>query len=74
MSGNKNWFSQLEEKFHHKVKHGNDTCIVVIRKGDAQMVVNGITYIISHVYYVSKLKNNLLTIGQLQKKGLTITT
>ena len=34
---------------------------------------NGITHVISLVYYVPELKNNLLSIGQLQEKGLTVT-
>jgi len=30
------------------------------------MVVNGITHVISQVYYVPELKNDLLSIGKLQ--------
>lgn len=37
------------------------------------MVVKGITHVITHVYYVLELDNNLLSIGQLQEKGLIIT-
>ena len=29
MSGNKDWFSELDENFRHAVKLGNDTRIVV---------------------------------------------
>ena len=36
------------------------------------MNVNGVTHVISHVYYVPKLKNNLLSIRQLQEKDLSI--
>jgi len=34
--------------------------------------VKGAMHIISHVYYVHELKNNLLSIGKLQERGLAI--
>jgi len=36
------------------------------------MQVNGVTQVISNVYYILELKNNLLSIGQLQDKGFSI--
>jgi len=72
MSGNKGWFSELDENFRGKVKLGNDTHIAVMGKGSIRMKVNGLMHIVTHVYYVPKLKNNLLSIGQLQEKGLSI--
>ena len=71
MSGNKGWFSKLDESFRGKVKLGNDTHITVMGKGIIKMKVNGLMHVITHVYYVPELKNNLLSIGQLQKKGCT---
>jgi len=32
ISGNKDWFSQLDENFRHKVKFRNDARIVIWRK------------------------------------------
>jgi len=72
MSGNKNWFSELYENFRHAVKLGNDTQIIVMGKGSVQLNVDGVTHVISHVYYVSELTNNLLSIGQLQENDLSI--
>jgi len=72
MSGNRNWFMQLDEDFRHKVKLGNDTCLAVMGKGNIRIVVSGVTHMISHVCYVPELKNNLLSLGQLQEKGLSI--
>ena len=72
MSGNKDWFSELDENFRHAVKLGNDTRIVIMGKGSVRLNVDRVTHIISHVYYVPELKNNLLSIGQLQEKGLSI--
>lgn len=72
MSGNKKWFSDLDESFRHTVKLGNDSRMAVIGKGNVRMRVNGFTQVISNVYYIPELKNNLLSIGQLQDKGLSI--
>ncbi|KAL4568673.1 hypothetical protein LXL04_024288 [Taraxacum kok-saghyz] len=41
-------------------------------KGNMKIVLNGTTYVIKDVYYVPALKNNLLSVGQLQQKGLSI--
>ena len=52
MSGNKDWFSELDENSRHVVKLGNDTRIVVMGKGSVWLNVNGVIHVISHVYYV----------------------
>ena len=44
----------------------------VIGKGRVKLLLNGINHVVSEVYYVPELKNNLLSIGQLQEKGLAI--
>lgn len=72
MSGNRLWFSDLDENFRQNVKLGNDSRITVMGKGSVRMQVNGIIQVISNVYYIPELKNNLLSIGQLQEKGLTV--
>ena len=41
-------------------------------RGDVRLQLNGVTHIITKVFYVPELKNNLLSIGQLQEKGLVI--
>lgn len=72
MTGNKEWFLNLEDDFSRTVKLGNDMRMVVAAKGSIRMQLNGITQVISDVYYIPELKNNLLSIGQLQEKGLAI--
>lgn len=72
MAGNKNWFSDLEKEFNRTVKHGNNTRMTVTVKGSIKIQLNGITHVISNVYYIPELKNNLLSIRQHQDKGLTI--
>lgn len=44
----------------------------VMGKGNIKLQVNGCVQVINGVYYIPKLKNNLLSIGQLQHKGLTV--
>lgn len=72
MSGDKELFVSMDEKFKHSVKLGNNKRMEVIGKGNVKLVLNGATYVIREVYYVPELKNNLLSLGQLQEKGLTI--
>jgi len=71
MCGKKEYFSNFNEKFRESVKLGNNTSMVVSGKGNIRLQVNGIAQIITGVFYVPELKNNLLSIGQLQEKGLT---
>jgi hypothetical protein len=63
MSGNKEWFLNLDVQFRQTIKLGNNSMMVVIGKGNIRMQVNGITQLISKVYYIPELKNNLLNMG-----------
>lgn len=72
MSGNKGWFSDLDEGFRQTVKLGNNSRMAVMGRGTIRLQVNGYTQVISEVYYIPELKNNLLSVGQLQEKGLAI--
>lgn len=72
MTGNKEWFFELEENFNRTVKLGNDTRMAVVAKGSIKVQINGIIQVISNIYYIPELKNNLLSTRQLQEKGLTI--
>ncbi|PNX66547.1 hypothetical protein L195_g063102, partial [Trifolium pratense] len=44
----------------------------VMGKGNLKLHLEGKISVISDVYYLPNLKNNLLSIGQLQQKNLTI--
>lgn len=54
------------------VKLGNDTKMNVFGKGNVNLQVNGVNHVIQDVYFVPELKNNLLSLGQLQERGLAI--
>ncbi|CAJ2629918.1 unnamed protein product [Trifolium pratense] len=72
MIGNKTWLFDFDSNIRESVKLGDDSRMEVKGKGNLRLCINGITQIITNVYYIPGLKNNLLSIGQLQQKGLTI--
>lgn len=72
MCGNKSKFCGMDETFRHSVKLGNNTKMNVLGKGNVKLDINGVIHVIQDVFFVPDLKNNLLSIGQLQEKGLTI--
>ena len=47
MTGNKEWFSELDESFSQTVKLGNNTRMDVVEKGIILMQVSGFTQAIS---------------------------
>ena len=54
------------------MKIGNNTKMAVMGKGNIKLRVNGICQVITEVYYLPELHNNLLSIGELQEKNLAI--
>jgi len=73
MCGTKSFFfSDLDETFRQSVKLGDNSKMMVMRKGKIRLQVGGMTQVITEVYFAPELKNNLLSVGQLQEKGLTI--
>jgi len=72
MCGNKGMFLNMVEGHKHFVKCGNNSRMSVAGKGSVRLVFNGTTFLVQDVYYVPELRNNLLSVGQLQEKDLTI--
>ena len=69
MCENKEYFLDFDGSLRDSVKLGNNSSMVVMGKGNVRLQVNGRVQIITRVFYVPELKNNLLSIGQLQEKG-----
>lgn len=67
MCGDKRWFCRLDEEYKQHVKLGNNTRMEVAGKGDVRIKINGIVHVVTNVYFVSELKNNLLSIRQFQE-------
>jgi len=72
MCRKKELFSDLDKNFIETVKLGKNSSITVMGKGNVRIKVNENTQVITGVFYVPDLKSNLLSIGQLQEKGLAI--
>ncbi|XP_047326585.1 uncharacterized protein LOC124930276 [Impatiens glandulifera] len=72
VSGKKKLFTTFVESFREIVKLGNNSRVKVMGKRTVVMIVNGITQVITSVFYVPNLTNNLLSIRQLADKGLEI--
>ncbi|GAU23238.1 hypothetical protein TSUD_172660 [Trifolium subterraneum] len=71
MCGIKEWFHDLDDSFRESVRLGDDSQMSVMGKGNVKLQMNGIVQVITGVYFIPKLKNNLLSLGQLQEKNLT---
>ncbi|KAJ8646671.1 hypothetical protein MRB53_008419 [Persea americana] len=72
MCGDRTMFNELNENFRHSVKLGNNTKMDVVGKGSVKLLLNGVNLVVAEVYYIPELRNNLLSIGQLQERGLAI--
>ncbi|MCH93143.1 hypothetical protein A2U01_0014091, partial [Trifolium medium] len=59
MAGNREWFYDFDENYRDSVKLGDDLRMNVTGKGNIKLCING-------------LKTNLLSIGQIQQKNVTI--
>lgn len=72
MSGDLSKFCDLDERVRHHVKLGNNYKMMVQGRGRVKIAIHGVTYSFSDVFYVPGLTNNLLSIGQLQERGLAV--
>ena len=70
--GDRTMFNWLDDRFRQLVRLGNNTRMNVMGKGSVKLHLNEIILTITEVYYVLELKNNLLSVGQFQEKGLAI--
>ena len=62
MCANKEWFSDLDKEFQHSVKLGNNSKMAVLGKGNIRLQIAGVTQVITNVFYIPELKNNLLSV------------
>ena len=54
------------------MKLGNNSKMAVLGKGNIRLQIVGVTQVIIDVFYIPELKNNLLSVGQLQERGVAI--
>jgi len=65
-------FVEMVSRDQHFVKCGNNSRMTVVGRGSVRLMFNGTAFLIRDVYYVPELHKNLLSMGQLQEKGLAI--
>lgn len=63
MCGVKEWFHEIDEGFQTTVKLGDDSKMLVKGRGDIKLQTGGLIQVITEVYFIPELKNNLLSIG-----------
>ncbi|KAG8492015.1 hypothetical protein CXB51_015325 [Gossypium anomalum] len=73
MCPNKDWFSSLKELECGVVLMGNDSACKTMGVGTIQLKNHdGSIQVLTDVHYVPSLKKNLISLGTLESKGLTI--
>jgi len=65
MLGNKQWFVDFEEQFKHSMKLGNNSRMLVMGRGNIKIEIGGIIQVVTNMFYIPELTNNLLSVGQL---------
>lgn len=74
MSSNKSSRVNLNKNFKSVEKFGNESSVEVMGIGDVRNKTrNEFVETIANVFYIPELKTNLLSAGQLEDKGYTIT-
>jgi len=66
MIGTKDWLFDFDSEFRESVKLGDDSRIRVMGRGNLKLLIGGMIQVVTNVYYLPGLRNNLLSIGQLQ--------
>lgn len=56
MCGTKEWFVEFDNSFRQNVKLGDDRRLIVEGRGDFRLCIDGLTHVITSVYYVPGLK------------------
>ena len=72
MLGTKDWLFDFDDNFRESVKLGDDSKKSVMWKGNMKLFRGGMIWVITSLYYLHGLRNNLLSIGQLHQKNLTV--
>ena len=73
MTGCRSWFSELNESVTGTVKFGDGSQVEIKGRGDVMLQCeNGDHCILSDVYFIPKLKSNIISLGQLDEQDCKI--
>ena len=73
MSGNREFFMELDEAISGKVRFGDDSHINIKGKGSIRFVFNnGEKKILENVYFIPDLKSNIISLGQAMEAGCEV--
>ena len=73
MTGNRSYFTTLDETITGKVKFGDDSRIDIKGKGSISFVLkNGERKTMSNVYFIPALRSNIISLGQATETGCEI--
>ncbi|XP_013654467.2 uncharacterized protein LOC111214380 [Brassica napus] len=73
MSGDRRYFTKINESITGKVKFGDDSRIDIKGKGSIEFTdINGEPRIMCYVYYIPDLKSNIISLGQATEAGCDI--
>lgn len=73
MSGDRSYFTTLDETITGKVKFDDDSRIDIKGKGSISFVFkNGVKKVMSNVYFIPALKSNIISLGQATEAGCEV--
>lgn len=70
--GNKDWMFDFDGQFYEFIKLGYDSNMTLMGKGSLKLHIRLLVQVMTKVYYLIGLRNNLLSVGHLQQKNRTI--
>ncbi|KAF2284725.1 hypothetical protein GH714_029592 [Hevea brasiliensis] len=70
MAGDINYFSEIDQSIFGKVKFGDESVIIIHGLGSVLFQCkNGEHLTLTNVYYIPKLKSNIISLGQIDENG-----
>ena len=70
MTGARDAFTSLDDTVHSSMHFGDGSLVTISGKGNVMFrCANGNQHVLANVYYIPKLRANIISLGQLDEKG-----